>query len=225
MTDPVPLPVDSVLTELRSAVDEHAIVVLEAPPGAGKTTRVPPALCDRDAEGRVLVLEPRRVAARAAAQRMATERDEQVGESIGLRTRFDTRVGPDTRIEVVTEGVLTRMLLADPSLDGVDVVVFDEFHERSIHADTALAMARESLDALRDDLRLVVMSATLDTGVLAGRLDAGAVITASGRSHPVSTTYRPPAPRRTAEDEVPHAVVDARRDQSLIKNSEPTRLG
>ena len=143
MTDPVPLPVDSVLPELRDAVDEHSIVVLEAPPGAGKTTRVPPALSERGAGGRVLVLEPRRVGGPAGRQRMATERGEEIGTSIGLRTRFDTRVGPDTGIEVVTEGVLTRMLLADPSLDGVDVVVFDEFHERSIHADTALAMARE----------------------------------------------------------------------------------
>ena len=133
--------------------------MLQAPPGTGKTTRVPPSLIDQPWIGdrRVLVLEPRRVAARAAATRMAHERGEQVGDTIGLRTRNDTRVSKATRVEVVTEGVLTRMLLSDPSLDGVGAIVFDEFHERSLHADTALAFVRETRAALRPDLRVVLM--------------------------------------------------------------------
>ncbi len=205
------LPVDEILADVRGALSGTNIVVLEAPPGAGKTTRVPPSLIDQDWIGgaKVIVLEPRRVAARAAAQRMADERGERIGSTIGLRTRFDTRTGRDTRIEVVTEGVLTRMLLDDPSLDGIGALVFDEFHERSIHGDTALVFALESLDALRPDLRLIIMSATLDTEALARRLGTDAVIRAEGRTHPVTTIYRPPAPGRDADAEVADAVIDA----------------
>ncbi len=205
------LPVDEVLVDVRRALSNTNIIVLEAPPGAGKTTRVPPSLIGLDwiGDAKVIVLEPRRVAARAAAQRMADERGERIGATIGLRTRFDTRTGRDTRIEVVTEGVLTRMLLDDPSLDGIGAVVFDEFHERSIHGDTALVFALESLDALRPDLRLIIMSATLDTRSLAQQLGTEAVIRAEGRTHPVTTIYRPPAPGRDADAEVADAVVDA----------------
>ncbi len=208
---PTQLPVDDVLPELAVALQDHQIVLLEAPPGAGKTTRVPPSLIDLDwVDGqKIIVLEPRRVAARAAAQRMARERRERVGDTIGLRTRFDTRTGRDTRIEVVTEGILTRMLLDDPSLEGVRVVIFDEFHERSIHADTALAFSLDAIDALRPDLKLLIMSATLDTSALAEKLGTTAVIRAEGRSFPITTIYRPPAPGRDADGEVPDAVVDA----------------
>jgi len=205
------LPVDKILGDVRRAVSANSIVVLEAPPGAGKTTRVPPSLSDLECVGgrKVIVLEPRRVAARAAAQRMADEMGEEVGATIGLRTRFDTRTSRRTRIEVITEGVLTRMLLDDPSLDGIGAVVFDEFHERSIHADTALVFALETLDALRPDLRLILMSATIDTAALAGRLNTDSIIRVEGRMHPVTTVYRPPAPGRDAVAEVPDAVVDA----------------
>jgi len=205
------LPVDDVLSDLRLAVTQHKIVILEAPPGAGKTTRVPPAIVDLDVigGGKVIVLEPRRVAARAAAQRMASERGEAVGDTIGLRTRFDTRTSKRTRIEVVTEGILTRMLIDDPSLSGIGAIVFDEFHERSIHADTALVFTLESIDALRPDLRLIIMSATLDSTSLAEHLGTESVITALGRTHPVTTVYRPPGPQRTPDDEVPAAVIDA----------------
>ncbi len=205
------LPVDEVLPELEAALIDNAVVIIEAPPGTGKTTRVPPFLIGiRQFDGKkVIILEPRRVAARAAAQRMADERGEKIGRTIGLRTRFDTRVGRHTRVEVVTEGVLTRMLLDDPSLSGVGAVVFDEFHERSIHADTALVFALETLDALRPDLRLIVMSATLDSEALSTGLGTDSVIRAEGQTHPVSTIYRPPAPGRDAEAEVPDAVVAA----------------
>ncbi len=204
------LPVEAVLPELHEALKRQRVVILQAPPGTGKTTRVPPSLIGLPwlGQGRVLVLEPRRVAARAAAARMAIERGEEIGRSIGLRTRFDTRVSAATRVEVVTEGVLTRMLLSDPGLEGVGVIVFDEFHERSIHADTAMAFARETADALRDDLRIVVMSATLDADSLATRLRTDAIVRADAPVHPVDTTYRPPAPGNTVDQEVPDAVLD-----------------
>ncbi|NIR41193.1 MAG: DEAD/DEAH box helicase, partial [Actinobacteria bacterium] len=177
MTDQA-LPVDTVVPELLTALGNHRTAVLQAPPGTGKTTRVPPALLGASWLGdrRVVLLEPRRVAARAAAERMARQRGERVGATIGLRTRFDTRTSSATRVEVVTEGVLTQMLLRDPGLGDVGCVVFDEFHERNIHADTALAFARETASVLRTDLRLLVMSATLDAGDLGRRLSTPAVI-------------------------------------------------
>ena len=205
------LPVDRILDQLTATLESQRIAIVDAPPGTGKTTRVPPGLIHADwlGDNRVVLLEPRRVAARAAAERMARDRGETVGEAIGLRTRFETRVGPRTRIEVVTEGVLTRMLLADPSLSGIGALVFDEFHERSIHADTGLAFARETADALRPDLRIVVMSATIDTASLATRLGEPAVIEVTTPSHPITTIYRAPAPGRSPEDEVADAVMDA----------------
>lgn len=187
------LPVTDVLPELRRALDAERSAVLVAPPGAGKTTLVPLAVLDEAWLDRrkVLVLEPRRLAARAAAARMATLLGEGgAGGTVGYRVRMDTRVGPDTRIEVVTEGVLTRMLQSDPGLAGVGLVVFDEFHERSLHADLGLALTLHSRALLRQDLRLLVMSATLDAAPVAALLGDAPVVVSEGRIHPVETRWR-----------------------------------
>ena len=158
------LPIDEALPGLTAALRASNAAVLVAPPGAGKTTRVPLVLLDEPwaKDGKILVLEPRRLAARAAAARMAATLKENVGDTVGLRVRFGSKVSRKTRIEVVTEGIFTRLILDDPSLDGVAAVLFDEFHERSLDADLGLALARDVQQGLRDDLRLVVMSATLD---------------------------------------------------------------
>lgn len=192
-----PLPIDAVLPALIEALRTSGAAVLLAPPGAGKTTRVPPAILDAGLadsaafpNGRVLVLQPRRVAARAAARRIAAERGGTVGGEIGYRVRFEDRTGPDTRIELLTEGLLTRRLQSDPFLEGVGCVIFDEFHERSLHADLGLALLREVRRDVRPDLRLVVMSATLDPGPIALWLDAP-VIRAEGRAFPVEIRYAP----------------------------------
>ena len=178
-----PLPIDDALPALRSALAAGSRAVLVAPPGAGKTTRVPLALLGADwlADGRIVMLEPRRVAARAAASRLAATIGERVGETIGVRTRGDSRVSASTRVEVVTEGVLTRMLLADPALDGVGALLLDEFHERHLVADTGLALALETQAVLRPELRLLVMSATLDSDAIARLLGGAPVITSAGR--------------------------------------------
>ncbi|HEX6938854.1 MAG TPA: ATP-dependent helicase HrpB [Longimicrobiales bacterium] len=179
MTD---LPIEAVLPALRAALAAHTSVVLEAPPGAGKTTRVPLALLDEPWLGgrRIVMLEPRRLAARAAARRMAALLGERVGETVGYRVRLDTRVGPATRIEVVTEGVLTRILQADPALEGVGLVIFDEFHERSLHADLGLALTLQARELLREELRVLVMSATLDGAAVAALLGGGAGVEKGG---------------------------------------------
>ncbi|WP_018954967.1 ATP-dependent helicase HrpB [Thioalkalivibrio sulfidiphilus] len=213
--DPAPLPVDACLPALLEALAGRGAAVLQAPPGAGKTTRVPPALLEAPwCTGRILLLEPRRLAARAAARRMAAERGERPGETVGLTTRLDRLTGPATRIEVVTEGILTRRLQRDPSLEGVSAVIFDEFHERSLQADLGLALCLQARELLRPDLRLLVMSATLDTRAV-GRLMADAsgdapVISSEGRSYPVSIRHRGPAPdgRNLAQAVVP-AVLEA----------------
>jgi ATP-dependent helicase HrpB len=193
------LPIHDVLEPLTAALEERNTAVLAAPPGAGKTTVVPLALLDAPwrADGRILLLEPRRLAARAAAERMASTLGEAPGGRVGYRTRLQSRIGPGTRIEVITEGVFTRMILDDPSLEGVAAVLFDEFHERSLDADLGLALARETQTALRDDLRLLVMSATLDIEAVARLLDRPPVIAAEGRMFPVETRYlgRDPAER------------------------------
>ncbi|MEG3193783.1 ATP-dependent helicase HrpB, partial [Lysobacter sp. D1-1-M9] len=152
------------LPDIRASLVRHPRLVLEAPPGAGKTTRVPPALLDAAwLEGRrIIVLEPRRVAARAAAGFMASQCNENVGDSVGYRIRFDHRVSERTRIEVVTEGILTRMIQDDPTLEGIGAILFDEFHERHLAADLGLALALDVQASLREDLRIVLMSATLD---------------------------------------------------------------
>ncbi len=201
----LPLPIDPLLPRLLAALRERAAAVVVAPPGAGKTTRVPPALLDLapGAPGRVVVLEPRRVAARAAARRIAEERGWRVGGEVGYQVRFDRVAGPETRLLIVTEGILVQRLQADPFLDGVAAVVFDEFHERSLDADLALAMARRVQAEVRPELRLLVMSATLDPGPVAAFLGDCPVVESAGRAHPVEVVYldRPderPLPQRVA---------------------------
>ncbi len=185
------LPIESCLPQLRTALRSGRNVVLSAPPGTGKTTRIPLALLTEPwlAGRRMLMLEPRRLAARAAARYMAGILGEQVGETVGYRVRLDTRIGPGTRIEVITEGVLARLLQADQALEDVGIVIFDEFHERSIHADLGLALSLQSQAFLREDLRIMVMSATLDTKLVAGLFGNAAVLHSEGRTFPVETCY------------------------------------
>ncbi|MDD3446546.1 MAG: DEAD/DEAH box helicase, partial [Zavarzinia sp.] len=185
------LPIDDVLASLRATLAAESRAVLEAPTGAGKTTRVPLALLDEGfvAGGRIVMLEPRRLAARAAAARMAAQLGETVGETVGYRVRFDSRVGPKTRIEVVTDGIFTRMIADDPGLEGIAAIVFDEFHERSLDADLGLALALEAQEALRPELRLLVMSATLDGDRVAGLLGGAPIIRSEGRAYPVAVRY------------------------------------
>ncbi len=193
-----PLPIDEVLPGLHVALAGRAVAVLEAPPGAGKTTRVPLALLQSPwlESQRIVMLEPRRLAARAAAGFMARTLGESVGGTVGYRVRGDTRISARTRIEVVTEGILTRMLSQDPTLDGIGAVLFDEFHERSLHADLGLALVLETQLQLRDSLRVLVMSATLDGDAVAHLLaDAegpAPIVRSSGRIFPITTHYRPP---------------------------------
>ena len=215
------LPIHAVLDALKTAVAANPAVVLAAPPGAGKTTVVPLALLDQPwrRDGRILVLEPRRLAARAAAERMAKTLGQAPGGTVGYRTRLQSRIGPETRIEVVTEGVFTRMILDDPGLDGVAAVLFDEFHERSLDADLGLALARESQALLRDDLKIVVMSATLDIAgvsrLLADSNGEGApVIQAEGRAFPVETRYLGRDPAVRIEDAVARACLTAAAEET-----------
>src|SRR5512135_896536 len=202
-----PLPIDPVLPGLREALFRGPAVLL-APPGSGKTTRVPLALLGEPwlRGGRIVMLEPRRLAARAAAGWMAHLREEAVGGTVGYRIRRDTRVGPATRIEVVTEGVLARLLSADPGLEGVGLVIFDEFHERSLHGDLGLALTLHSRALLRPDLRILVMSATLDGAPVARLLGGAPVIAAEGQAFPVETRYVPPR-RDTRIDAVAAGAV------------------
>ncbi len=182
-----PLPIDPYVDDIVAAVRRARALVLTAEPGAGKTTRVPPALVD---DGPVILLQPRRVAARAIAGRIAAERGWTVGEEVGWHVRFERRASPRTRLLVATEGILTARLQQDPLLSGFRTVVLDEFHERSIHADVGLALAREAWRA-RDDLRIVVMSATLDAAPVAAYLDGCPVITVPGRTYPLAVRYAP----------------------------------
>ena len=185
------LPIEDVLPELRLALARHSNALLTAPPGAGKTTAVPLALLDEPwlAGKKLLMLEPRRLAAKAASHRMATTLSESVGDSVGYRMRLDTNIGPKTKIEVVTEGVLTRLLVRNPELDGYGAILFDEFHERSLQADTGLALALETQRLVRPDLRLLVMSATLNCGPVSDLLGKAPVISCAGRMFPVDTRY------------------------------------
>src|SRR5664280_3084464 len=186
-----PLPIDDALPRLTAALRANNAAVLVAPPGAGKTTRVPLVLLDQPwaAAKKILVLEPRRLAARAAAARMAWTLGEQVGDTVGLRVRFGSKVSKRTRVEVITEGVFTRLVLDDPSLEGIAAVLFDEFHERSLDADLGLALARDAQTGLREDLRILVMSATLDGARVAKLLGDAPVIASEGRAFPVETRY------------------------------------
>jgi len=208
-----PLPIDDVLPSLVAAVREGGAAVLRAPTGAGKTTRVPPAL-DEVVEGMVVVLEPRRIAARAAARRMAAERGERVGESVGYSVRFDRKTSAATRIVVVTEGVLLRRLQSDPFLEGVGAVVFDEFHERSLDSDLALAMVRRVREDARPDLAVVVMSATLDPGPIAEFFGGCAAIESEGRAFPVAVDHVGRDKDRRLEDEVRRALRSALSDST-----------
>ncbi|WP_437226203.1 ATP-dependent helicase HrpB [Planctomicrobium sp. SH661] len=185
------LPIDAVLPELLSELESCGKVVLRAPTGAGKTTRVPPAILDKGiaGSGRIIMLEPRRIAARAAAARIAREQGTVLGREVGYQVRFDSKFCRDTRILVVTEGVLLRQLQLDPFLDGVSVVVFDEFHERNLASDLALGMVRRIQQTVRPDLKIVVMSATLDPGPIAAYLNDAAVVESLGRSYPVEIEY------------------------------------
>ena len=190
-----PLPIDAALGELTAALRASNAAVLVAPPGAGKTTRVPLVLLDQpwakenNKYKKILVLEPRRLAARAAAARMASTLGEQVGDTVGLRVRFGSKVSKRTRVEVITEGVFTRLVLDDPSLEGVAAVLFDEFHERSLDADLGLALARDAQQGLREDLKLLVMSATLDGARVAALLGNAPVVKSEGRAFAVETRY------------------------------------
>ncbi len=187
-----PLPITAIFDRLREALRQHRGVVLQAPPGAGKTTGVPLALLNEPwlEDHRILMLEPRRLAARAAAFRMAELLRETVGETVGYRVRMESRVGPETRIEVVTEGVLIRMLQADPGLSGTRLVIFDEFHERSLAADLGLALCRDIQEGFNETLRLLVMSATIETTPVAELLGQAPILTCPGQSFPVDTHYR-----------------------------------
>ncbi|MBR1249892.1 ATP-dependent helicase HrpB [Bradyrhizobium sp. AUGA SZCCT0169] len=191
LTFDTPLPIDAALPELTRTLADHNSAVLVAPPGAGKTTRVPLALLDASwLKGKkIIMLEPRRIAARASAERMAKTLGERTGDTVGYRVRFGSKVSRATRIEVVTEGIFSRQILDDPELNGVAAVLFDEFHERSLDADLGLALARDAQTGLREDLRILVMSATLD-GARVGKLLGDAPVVASeGRAYPVETRY------------------------------------
>ncbi|WP_373232592.1 ATP-dependent helicase HrpB [Cohnella sp.] len=209
----VVLPIESVLSDLKHTMSKSLNAVLIAAPGAGKTTRVPLALLDEPwlAKQKIIMLEPRRLAARSSAKYMANTLGESVGETVGYRVKLDTKAGPRTRIEVVTEGVLTRMLQADPALEGVGLVIFDEFHERSLQADLGLALCIQTQAILRDDLRLLVMSATLDAMPVADILGGAPIVRSEGRSFPVETIYRPRASSMYIEDAVVQATQDALR--------------
>ncbi len=188
----MPLPIEQSLPELRRSLTNRTRVVLRAPPGTGKTTLAPPSLLDELwlAGRKILMLEPRRLAARSAARRIAQNTGTELGKLAGYRTRTDTVVGPSTRIEVVTEGILTRMLQSDPGLEEVGLLIFDEFHERSIHADLGLALALDVQANLRDDLRLLLMSATIDEAAIAAFLGDAKIVTCESRMHPVQVTYQ-----------------------------------
>ncbi|WP_336489855.1 ATP-dependent helicase HrpB [Methylobacterium nigriterrae] len=208
-----PLPIDAVLPDLGAALASGSAAVLVAPPGAGKTTRVPLALLDASwLDGRKLILlEPRRLAARGAAERMARTLGERVGETVGLRVRLGSKVSGRTRVEVVTEGVFTRMILDDPELSGVGAVLFDEFHERSLDADLGLAFALDAQAGLREDLRILVMSATLDGARVARLLGAAPVIASEGRAFPVETRHLERDPNRRIEEAMTDAILRALR--------------
>jgi len=213
------LPIDEVLPALREALATRHEAVLEAPPGAGKTTRVPLALLNEPwlAGQRILMLEPRRLAARAAAERLASELGEKVGETVGYRIRLDSKVGPNTRIEVVTEGILTRRLQDDPALEGVGLLIFDEFHERSLDADLALALSLNGRDLFRDEqpLKILLMSATLEGERLAGLLDDAPILRSEGRMFPVDVRWgRPFQPGEFIEPRLVQTILEVLNDES-----------
>jgi ATP-dependent helicase HrpB len=210
------LPVDEALPRLKAVLAEHSAAVLVAPPGAGKTTRVPLALLDAPwlAGRKIVMQEPRRLAARAAARRMAASLGEAVGETVGYRVRLDTKVGPKTRIEVVTDGLFLRLLQDDPTLDGIGCVIFDELHERGLETDLSFALVREAQTALREDLRVIAMSATLDPGPVSERLGGAPLIESAGRMFPVETRYLDRESAGRIEDTTASAIRAAFRDEA-----------
>ncbi|MGO3294662.1 MAG: ATP-dependent helicase HrpB [Marinobacter sp.] len=208
------LPIDQILPELKHTLEQTTTALLQAPPGAGKTTRVPLAMLDASwRQGRkILMLEPRRLAARSAARYMAAQLGEKPGQIVGYRTRLDTKVSGETCVEVVTEGILTRLIQSDPMLEDYAAVLFDEFHERSLQADLGLALVRETQEALREDLRVLVMSATLDTVPIARLLGDVPVLSSEGRAFPVDVFYRPtPTTQRNPRlvDQVVAVIIEA----------------
>ncbi|PVM71391.1 ATP-dependent helicase HrpB [Caulobacter radicis] len=210
------LPIFQAIPALKGALSDRETAVLVAPPGAGKTTAVPLALLEEAwvGQGKIVMLEPRRLAARAAAARMAQTLGEAVGETVGFRVRLQSKVSARTRVEVVTEGVFTRMILDDPGLDGVACVIFDEFHERSLDADLGLALARDSQGLLRDDLKILVMSATLDGARVSALLGDAPVVQSEGRMFPVETRYLGRDDRQRLEERVGRAVERALAEES-----------
>ena len=211
------LPASAIATQVNLALTQHASLVVTAPPGAGKSTLLPLTMLaslvgQGDTAGRILMLEPRRLAARQVAERMAEMLGEEVGQTVGYRIRFETRVSSATRIEVLTEGILTRMLVSDPTLDGVDMVIFDEFHERSLASDVALALARQAQDLLRPELRLVIMSATIDATDICRTLHAP-LIESEGRMHPVAMVrFDEEATPQNAAETTARAILKAYRE-------------
>ena len=205
------LPAYSIAEEVNKALGNHSSVVITAPPGAGKSTVLPLTILE-GMKGKGIVLEPRRLAARQIAERMASLLDENVGETVGYRMRFETKGSPRTRLEVITEGILTRMLVSDPTLDGVDFVIFDEFHERSLASDTALALVREAQNLIRPDLKIIIMSATIDASSICTVLGAK-LIESEGRMFPVTPIYIAPEHAIPTTDEVARLIIRAQREQ------------
>src|SRR4051794_39736072 len=191
----IDLPIDSFLPQIVDELHKSRAIVIVAEPGAGKTTRVPPAILAANLLPRehpnLVMLQPRRVAARASAMRIAQERGWSLGEEVGYHVRFDRKLGPRTRLRVVTEGILTRQLLDDPFIDDIGCVVLDEFHERSLHTDMAIAMLREVRQTVRDDLMLIVMSATLEAEPVAKFLGDCPIVRVPGRTFPVEVVHHP----------------------------------
>lgn len=208
------LPIYDILPQVRQSLIDANTLIVQAPPGAGKSTVLPLELLDAPwLKGRkIIMLEPRRLAAKAVAHRMASQLGERAGETVGYRVRFDQKTGPNTRIEVLTEGILTRMVQDNNALEGVGLLIFDEFHERSLHADLGLAITRQVQDILREDLRLLIMSATLDTQELAILMGDCPVLQSSGRQYPVATSYLPPPPRERLYQSAAKAVRHALRE-------------
>ena len=205
----IPLPIDPFLAEIRSAVLQSPIVLVDAPPGSGKTTRVAPALLDMLSGPQVAyLLQPRRLAARSVAARIADEHGDRIGGRIGYSVRFDQQVSRDTQLIVATEGILIRRLQDDPTIGKVRIVLLDEFHERSLDADLLLAMLRRVQQSIRDDLRIVVMSATLDRAFMRSALGEVPMISVPSNQYPVSIRFRPPKPQAAIVEHTAEVIED-----------------